>query len=101
MHERTKYKIINPYFPICQFTVTDQFLFIINSRLVMNIRSFDPSYVQFGYLQYVLQKAYTTEGLWSKIKGKNQSKQMKVFDNKLALFSRYKLHLLCITSRRF
>ena len=35
--------------------------------LVQNIRSFDPTYIQFGYLQYVLTKAYHTRGIKNKL----------------------------------
>ena len=35
--------------------------------LVQNIRSFDPTYIQFGYLQYVLTKAYNTVGIKNKL----------------------------------
>ena len=35
--------------------------------LVQNIRSFDPTYIQFGYLQYVLTKSYSTAGIKNKL----------------------------------
>ena len=35
--------------------------------LVQNIRSFDPTYIQFGYLHYVLTKAYNTVGIKNKL----------------------------------
>ena len=36
--------------------------------LVQNIRSFDPTTVQFAYLKYVLTKAKETPGIFSKLK---------------------------------
>merc|ERR1712131_512794 len=36
--------------------------------LVQNIRSFDPTKVQFAYLRYVLTKAKETPGFFSKLK---------------------------------
>ena len=35
--------------------------------LVQNIRSFDPTFIQFGYLNYVLTKAYNTKGIKNKL----------------------------------
>lgn len=35
--------------------------------LVQNIRSFDPTFIQFGYLNYVLTKAYNTNGIKNKL----------------------------------